>query len=413
MTRAAKAMFLVGGRTSDKALDPGASTLAVVEQLATEHAELLAVEDVDVPAPAKRAAEASLVESIPSVEPRALRLPEWRVLPIAPTALADFNHCPRRFELVHLLGLPEHVTRRRAPDGDAIGAAAPPDTDVEGTARAHVLIGTQKAGTIAHAVLERLPAEAFLAADRAAGHAAVTRSLESAGVPEDHPQHAAIAGRAMRFLETAYARSIAERGATITREVAFVLPIEDEAGRAVSLRGSMDLVVVWPDGVVDVVDYKSARSGDTDSYAFQLDVYALAARARFPEAKRLRAGLAFLGAGTGEPGWRDLPSEHDVRARITRLGAELDPGTLDGGVPARGDRALRVDPLRLHRTVSSAARRLSERAHGKAGRGRRSSLSAASRSLLGSRGAAGRGLVVQRARWLTTRGLRGPRSTAT
>lgn len=321
MTRAAKSMFLVGGRTSDKPLDPGASTLAVVEQLAVDHPELLAVEDVDVPAPAKRAAEASLVESVPAIEPREQRLPEWRVLPIAPTALADFDHCPRRFELVHLLGLPEHVSRRRAPEGEAIGEAAPPETDTEGAARPHVLIGTQKAGTIAHAVLERLPADAFLAADRAA--AAVSRSLESAGVPEDHPQHAAIAGRAMRFLETAYARSIAERGATITREVAFVLPIEDEAGRAVSLRGSMDLVVLWPDGAVDVVDYKSARSGDTDSYAFQLDVYALAARARFPEATRLRAGLAFLGAGTGEPVWRDLPSEHEVRARITRLGAEL------------------------------------------------------------------------------------------
>ncbi|MDF2694230.1 MAG: putative ATP-dependent helicase, partial [Labilithrix sp.] len=106
-------------------------------------------------------------------------------------------------------------------------------------------------------------------------------------------------------------------------EVAFVLPVEDEAGRAVSLRGSMDLVVAWSDGAVDIVDYKSARGGETDSYAFQLDVYALAARARFPAAKRLRAGLSFLGGGTGEPVWRELPSEDAVRRRIAGLGGEL------------------------------------------------------------------------------------------
>ena len=127
----------------------------------------------------------------------------------------------------------------------------------------------------------------------------------------------------MRFLKTSYVQSIAERGANISREVAFVLPIEDAAGRAVSLRGSMDLVVAWPDGAVDVVDYKSARSGDTDGYAFQLDVYALAARTRFPEARRLRVGLAFLGAGTGEPIWRDLPNEDELRARIAALGSDL------------------------------------------------------------------------------------------
>jgi hypothetical protein len=170
--------------------------------------------------------------------------------------------------------------------------------------------------------------EAFLSADDA--DAAVAQTLARAGVPEDHPEHPAIAARALRFLRTSYARSIAERGATITRELPFVLPIEDDTGRAVTLRGSMDLVVSWPDGAIDVVDYKSARGGGPDAgphesgnYAFQLDVYALAARARFPEATRLRAGLSFLGGGTGEPVWRELPDETEVRERIAALGAKL------------------------------------------------------------------------------------------
>ncbi|MBX3261151.1 MAG: UvrD-helicase domain-containing protein [Labilithrix sp.] len=339
VTRAAERMFLVGGRARDAALDPGASTLAVVEALAAERPDLLAVEDVGVPEPKKPAGEAVVPALDPGAPARARTIPDWRVLPIAPTALADFEHCPRRFELVHLLGLPEHVRGRRgrsepeargAPEAgggpgvpEAAGAEAgePGSSERRGPRRAHVLLGSAQAGTVAHAVLERLPLATFLEPARAASD--VARALEGAGIPEDHPQHAAIAGRARRFLESGYAREIAERGATIAREVAFVLPIEDDAGRAVSLRGSMDLVVEWPDGAIDVVDYKSARSGDTDSYAFQLDVYALAARARSPRAARLRAGLAFLGGGAGEPVWRELPSEREVRARIAGLGAEL------------------------------------------------------------------------------------------
>lgn len=306
VTRAARSMYLIGGRSRDSALDPGSSSLAVVEQLAAERPELLATEEVLVPPPAKRADEPSIAPLATVPVTLAQRSPEWRVLPIAPTALADFDHCARRFELVHLLGLPEHVRGRRAPDAGAGDAAA---------------LDARAQGTIAHAVLEHLPVDTFLDPDQAA--AAVVRALESAGVPEGHPQHAAIAARAMRFLKTSYVRTVAEGQAEIFREVAFVLPVEDAAGRAVSLRGSMDLVVAWRDGGVDVVDYKSARSGDTDGYAFQLDVYALAARARFPEARRLRVGLSFLGAGTGEPIWRDLPNEHDLRERISALGAGL------------------------------------------------------------------------------------------
>src|SRR5205814_8545236 len=78
-----------------------------------------------------------------------------------------------------------------------------------------------------------------------------------------------------------------------------------------------------PDRTVDVVDYKSARSGDVETYAFQLDVYALAARSLFPDAKRLRAGLVFLGGGTGEPVWRTLPPERDVRTKLAALGQRV------------------------------------------------------------------------------------------
>jgi RecB family exonuclease len=283
------------------------------------------VEDVEVPAPA--IAPTSLAETAPvrgdaapseRVPAPARRSPEWRVLPIAPTALADFEHCHRRFELVHLLGLPEYARGRRASRPDASGDAG---------------LDARAQGTLAHAVLEHLPVETFLSRGDDDVAAAVARALEAAGVPEAHPQHVAIAGRALRFLKTKYSRSVAEAGATITREVSFVLSIEDQSARAVTLRGSMDLVVAWPDGSVDVVDYKSARAGDTASYAFQLDVYALAARACFPEATRLRAGLAFLGAGTGEPVWHRTPPEDELRRRISKLGADLVHARWSGEFP--------------------------------------------------------------------------------
>jgi ATP-dependent helicase/nuclease subunit A len=314
VTRAADHQIFVGGRartrereSSSARGDEGASTLAVLEAIAEDAAlaPLLVVEDVEVPAPRVRAHDLAVVEvSAGAAAPTGRSVPAYRSLPIAPTALADFDHCARRFELVHLLGLPEHARGRRASRPDRTGEAA---------------LDVRAQGTLAHAILERLPLDVFLSPPEAA--VAVERALDAAGVPATHPQHAPIAARAMRFLESAYTREIAERGAELHREVAFVLSVGD-AERAVTLRGSMDLVVVWPDGDVDVVDYKSARGGETSSYAFQLDVYALAARERFP-ARRLRTGLSFLGGGRGEPVWRELRPEAEVRSRIAELGSRL------------------------------------------------------------------------------------------
>jgi ATP-dependent helicase/nuclease subunit A len=299
VTRAAKRMFLVGGRASDAEIDPGGSTLGAILEMSKD---VLAIEDVEVPAPAIRGAIVD--DAPPSATVReARRIPAFKRLPIAPTALADFAHCARRFELVHLLGLPERARGRAAPSERA--------AEVHFDARAQ--------GTLAHLVLERLTYEAFVAADVDE----VRAILEAAGVPVAHPQHDEIAARALRFLRSGYTREIGQRGAAIAREVAFVCEVADASDRSVTLRGSMDLVVTWPDGRVDIVDYKSARSGDTDSYGFQLDVYALAAGERHPSAVGLRAGLAFLGAGSGEPSWRTNVAPAEVRARIAALGASL------------------------------------------------------------------------------------------
>jgi ATP-dependent helicase/nuclease subunit A len=319
VTRAADAMFLVGGRAREGSGDAGASSLAVLEELAGDSSALasagLLVEDVAVPPPAVRRHEAPVgAASEGPPQSRQRRTPSWRSLPIAPTALADFDHCARRFELIHLLGLPERVRGRQ-------GSAARPASGA---------LDARAQGTLAHAVLERVPTSSF-ASDSARTES--SRALAAEGIPAEHPQHDAIVDRVTRFLEGSYANEIAKKSAEVRREVSFVLAAEDEQGRAVVLRGSIDLVVVWPDGSVDVVDYKSARGGGPDAYAFQLEVYVLAARAQFPEATRLRAGLVFLGGATGEPTWRKLPDEADVRRRIAGLGDTLAHARWTGAFP--------------------------------------------------------------------------------
>jgi ATP-dependent helicase/nuclease subunit A len=311
VTRAADAMFLVGGRTREGTGDLGASTLAVLEDLAGDaralEAAALAVEDIEVPAPVVRRYDGVIDVADTAVPKTSPVAPSWRSLPIAPTALADFDHCSRRFELVHLLGLPEHVRGARVADAARAGTTG---------------LDARLQGTLAHAVLERVPTTAFAVAD---ADAAASRALVAEGIPAEHAQHAAIVARVARFLRGTYAQMIADCGAELRREVDFVLPVDDAQGRSVVLRGSMDLVVVWPDGAVDVVDYKSARGGAEGAYAFQLDVYALAARAMFPGAPRLRAGLVYLGGTSagGEPSWRTLPDELELRARLGAMGDRL------------------------------------------------------------------------------------------
>ena len=320
ITRAADAMFFVGGRTREGTGDLGASTLAVLEDIAADERSLqsaaLTVEDVEVPAPVVRRHDDAVV-AVAAVPARVSVVPAWRSLPIAPTALADFDHCARRFELVHLLGLPEHVRGARAADAARAGAAG---------------LDARLQGTLAHAVLERIPTSAFAGAD---ADAAASRALAAEGIPAEHAQHAAIVTRVARFLRGTYACRIAELGAELRREIAFVLAIEDDEGRSVVLRGSMDLVVIWPDGAVDVVDYKSARGGAEGAYAFQLDVYALAARAMFPGAPQLRTGLVYLGgtSSSGEPSWRGLPDEAHLRRRLAAMGSRLVQARWDGVFP--------------------------------------------------------------------------------
>jgi hypothetical protein len=84
---------------------------------------------------------------------------------------------------------------------------------------------------------------------------------------------------------------------------------------------------------VEVVDYKRARGPSPEPYAFQLDVYLLAAGELRPDAAKLRGGIVFLGGDAAEPMWRRTPNFADVRARLSTLAADLVRARWSGEFP--------------------------------------------------------------------------------
>lgn len=312
VTRAAHALYFVGHRTPPKsgAADAyDATTVAVLDKLVADDPFRervgFVVEDVAIERGGERAAAAA--RHLPIV-PDAPVL-KWSHASFAVTALGSFAACARRYELAALMGLPERDLPKLAVSGDA------PEDDVESLAEAP-RVDARSEGTIAHRILEDLPIEAFGADARVE----IDRLLDREGLPEGHSSRTLIAEKLSRFLGGSYASRLRAEGAEIAREVPFALDVHDAEGRAIVLRGSIDLLVRWPDGSVDVIDYKRARGPDPEAHAFQLDVYAVAARELHPNAPSLRTGIAFLGGDPSEPRWHGPAADADVRARIAALG---------------------------------------------------------------------------------------------
>jgi RecB family exonuclease len=94
--------------------------------------------------------------------------------------------------------------------------------------------------------------------------------------PDTAPKAAAMATAIAAFLGGSYARRVREEGGVVYREEPFVVPIERPGG-VLHLRGTIDLMVAFPDGSAEIVDYKSAWQGDAAEPPFQLRAYAVAA----------------------------------------------------------------------------------------------------------------------------------------
>ena len=315
VTRASEAMFFVGDRKKPKEeSEPFKASMAGLLTQLIESDELRARAQLDLEiadiAPTFVTVTAKAAPLPTDLEPKPLR-PAWRSLPIATTTLQDFHHCARRFQLIHLLDLPEREVSSFAVQ------TGPRDEDGQETSGIPAL-DARSEGTLAHRILERVPPQYF--GDAKVGEE-LGRLLELEGIPRGHETHGRIVTKVTRFLRGAYATRIAADGASIVREEPFVLQVEDAAGRALAVRGTIDLLVTWPDGSVDVIDYKRARGPSAEPYGFQLDVYALAAREK--RGAKIRAGIVFLGGDASEPHWRSLGAAGETRERLAALGQKL------------------------------------------------------------------------------------------
>jgi ATP-dependent helicase/nuclease subunit A len=228
----------------------------------------------------------------PAERPRAIESPPsstHRSLPVMPadagvvslstTPFATFAECPRKYRFVHEMGLEVPVWE---------GAPR--------TLRSSSIDQARAAGTAAHRVLERYPLARW---GEPVDRSEIERLLSREAI-DDSSVRAATATNVVRFLTSRYAARVRESGASIYREEPFVLELGAHRERLL-LRGTIDLLVAFPDSSADVLDYKSSGHAGLPGGArdFQLRAYALAARKAF-DAKSVRAGIVNL-ASPAEP----------------------------------------------------------------------------------------------------------------
>jgi ATP-dependent helicase/nuclease subunit A len=346
ITRARRKLVLVGTAAKPRAgsafwtlqeglADPGfAATLTELDDAA---ALLEAAELHGAAAPA-RAATHDL--------PAPPRLPDHapaRTIALATTPLGLFRGCARRFRFRYLLGLDEPVASGQlALFAEGEPECPPPPDDVDETTDPRAL------GRAAHRVLERWPLELW---GKEPAIADIEKLLEHEGLAPEGAEASRIAEGVARFLAGPYAASLRRDEARVAREEELVLLVPSTEGPTLALRGAMDLCVVRPSGLADVIDYKrSYPRKDLAPYEFQLRAYALAVRRRLPSC-RVRAGVVFLGArdepvflpGDGEAG-AIADAEHErFEGELADLGHRFAEARHTGrwdGVPIARCRAL-------------------------------------------------------------------------
>jgi ATP-dependent helicase/nuclease subunit A len=216
-------------------------------------------------------------------------------LVISPTALADFERCPRQFHFRHRLKLPDLATN----GGGARTVAS-------------------TMGTVAHAVLERL--------EFAVTNEGEIRQLtEQIGIAAglDSTERARIASDLVRCMGRLATSPPA------AREVPFFYYV----GEQLFLRGQIDALIATGSRVI-VRDYKYARASDEAAfYQLPMEAYALAVAEAYPQSS-VEAEIVFL-KDDCETVPVALPALPEIRARILSLGHEVIAAQLSGDFPKR------------------------------------------------------------------------------
>ena len=171
--------------------------------------------------------------------------PPVRELVTSPSALEDFERCPRQYFLRHEIELPE--------GGGGLGSGGFTTTADSG--------GATAMGTVAHAVLEQLTSPAT-----ASGlEAEITRlvSVHGAGANLDPAARRALVRDLLRYASSRESPTGASaKSPVVHHETPFFMSIEGD-GLTLFIRGRIDLLI--DDGKrLMVSDYKYARAGAGD-----------------------------------------------------------------------------------------------------------------------------------------------------
>ena len=221
-------------------------------------------------APSTNGAVAPLAELAAAARARlAFTPPPARELVTSPSALEDFERCPRQYFLRRELGLPE---------GGGAGGLFTADGG-----------GATALGTVAHAVLEQLP----LATPAAALEVEIARlvGIHGADANLDAAGRRALVRDLLRYASNREYPAAAGAGAPLVhRETPFFMSIEDD-GLTLFVRGRIDLLVDDGERLV-VSDYKYAHAG-AGNYQVQMECYALAAQQALP-GRKVSAEIVYL-----------------------------------------------------------------------------------------------------------------------
>ncbi|WP_437299870.1 UvrD-helicase domain-containing protein [Sorangium sp. So ce426] len=275
---------------------------------------------------------------------------------VAAASLAAFQACPRRFRLRHLLGIGEPAGEGQLGLFDVEG---PPELPGEERVELEDGADPRPPGRAVHRVLQRWPRARW---GEPTEPQDVAARLTFEGFPPHGPDVLRTAERVARFLDGPYARQVRGEEASLLREEALVLDVEPQrAGRRrgarLALSLAIDLAVLHPGGLIDVVEYKRARPrADLSPYELRLRACALALRRRHPD-RPVRAGVLFVGAEV-EPVWLAASGPmgtftDDEHARFERELARLAERFAEAraedrfdGVPAEACRKLRCGFVR-------------------------------------------------------------------
>jgi len=195
----------------------------------------------------------------------------------SPTALEDYQRCPRKYYYKAVMGLDEGLFAQLLGDWPQQRQGSTPG------------FSPLEQGNLAHALLERLD----FGADPALQRADCERQAALTVVGPPVKEVGEVIDNVLALAAAPLRQELASK--LLLREHPFILKIYGSA--SYYLKGTMDLVAV-ADEVVTVYDYKylQQEQADLEGYRFQLSTYMLALAKGYP-GRRIEGKLLFLKGG--------------------------------------------------------------------------------------------------------------------